>query len=79
MDDVQNAYYVQQGWRNREEPRGLIYRAQKFHLLGGTEGDTVFFKMGPFDSHCAVFRQFAIVTYAWWALLALGALFLKGP
>ena len=42
MEDVQNASYVQQGWRNREGPGGLISWAQKFHLLGGTEGDTVF-------------------------------------
>ena len=52
---------------------------QKFHLLGGTEGDPTFLKMGSFDWYCAVFRQFSIFAYTLWALLALGALFRKGP
>ena len=51
----------------------------KFYLLGGTEGDPIFLKWALLTDMVLFFRQFAIFACTLWALLALGALFRKGP
>ena len=79
MSYEKRATLLEQGWRNRGDRGDRSPGPHKFFILEGTEGDPIFLKMGPFDWHCAVFRQFAIFAYTVWALLALGALFRKGP
>ena len=43
---------VVRGWRNRGDRGTGPLGPLKFHILGGTEGDPIFLKMGPFDWHC---------------------------
>ena len=58
---------------------GPVPRAPEISSLGRDRGGLGIFKIGTFLQLGCFFRQFNIFTYRLWALLALGALFRKGP